>query len=440
MTTTSNTTKQEQEGILPPYASASEVKASTIQPSFTTTDPLVGALDARTGLFINKDGSLLLNGYPVHCLSQTDDPHRLLCYTEQPDGAGQPVATGDLLAAAYESGHAQAEHRDAWLAAYVRARAALNEALTLYAVTSVSSVLKNLKGSDDFLEAIDHVRAVLPRIPTQLESEETLFASCTCLAMEMRAVSDDFERGDFASYLPRIRGGRIFLEAILQVKKALMQLPLSPPPAQEYKDMPASDMHNAPATRSVIDKKEEYHPLRDEILKQIDWQQALFLAVLTAGGIFLSLALQPGVSGLVAMILPIVGLGLAIKLAAHDLRTGQINYHLRFVLKSPWEILRRLLFDGSEISQEEHQILKEQGIVVGATTQGKKPLAPPLPNMQMLANRIVFATIYATALGIGVIRTYQDILRADPLSIFIWLLAFAATGTTLYILRRKRVR
>jgi len=199
---------------------------------------------------------------------------------------------------------------------------------------------------------------------------------------------------------------------------------------------PTSD---AQATKSVIQKAQEYEPLHDEILKQMDLQQQLFLAVLTAGGIFLSLALQPGVSGLVALILPVVGLGLAIKLSAHDLRTGQINYHLRFVLKSPWEIIRRILFSGSTINDEERQILLEQGIDVQAPEK-KHELAPLLPNMHELGNRVVFGTIYAAALGIGTLRTYQDVLRFDPLTLFLWGLSFSASAATMYVLQRRRVR
>lgn len=204
----------------------------------------------------------------------------------------------------------------------------------------------------------------------------------------------------------------------------------------QQQETPAPDGR---ATKSVIQKAEEYEPLHDEILKQMDLQQQLFLAVLTAGGIFLSLALQPGVSGLVALILPVVGLGLAIKLSAHDLRTGQINYYLRFVLKSPWEIIRRLLFSGSKISDEESQILLEQGIDVQAPEK-KHELAPLLPNMHELGNRVVFGTIYAAALGIGTIRTYHNALHFDLLTLFLWGLAFFATAATLYVLQRRRVR
>jgi hypothetical protein len=171
----------------------------------------------------------------------------------------------------------------------------------------------------------------------------------------------------------------------------------------------------------------------------MDLQQQLFLAVLTAGGIFLSLALQPGVSGLVALILPVVGLGLAIKLSAHDLRTGQINYYLRFVLKSPWEIIRRLLFSGSKISDEESQILLEQAIDVQAPEK-KHQLSPLFPNMHAVGNGVVFLTIHIVALGVGMIRTYHDAAHGDPLTLFLWVTALLATVATMYTLQRRRVR
>lgn len=190
---------------------------------------------------------------------------------------------------------------------------------------------------------------------------------------------------------------------------------------------------------SVINKEDEYEPLRDEVLEQLKLQQPLFLAVLTAGGIFLSMALQPTTSGLVAMIFPVVGLGLAVKIAAHDSRVGQITYHLRFMLRSCWEIVRRYLFNGSKLSQEELQVLREQGIVL-PPQDNKHQLAPLFPDMHALSNRIVFLTMYAAALGIGMIRTYRDVMRGDLLSIFIWALAFFATAMTIYVLQRRRVR
>lgn len=175
------------------------------------------------------------------------------------------------------------------------------------------------------------------------------------------------------------------------------------------------------------------------MLEQLKLQQPLFLAVLTAGGIFLSMALQPTTSGLVAMIFPIVGLGLAVKISAHDSRVGQITYYLRFILRSCWEIARRRLFHASRLSEEEHQVLREQGISLPPSHK-KHQLAPLFPDMHALSNRIVFLTMYAAALGIGVIRTYRDALHLDALTLFIWGLAFFATFATMYVLQRRRVR
>ena len=86
---------------------------------------------------------------------------------------------------------------------------------------------------------------------------------------------------------------------------------------------------------AIIRKEDEAPALRDEILKQIDWQQPLFLAVFFGGSTFLALGIQPALSGLTVMIFPVVALALALKLSAHDLRTGQINFYLRYILHSP---------------------------------------------------------------------------------------------------------
>lgn len=334
MTTASNTTAQQEEGILPPYASASETKASTVQPSLTTTDPLVGTLDARVGLFINEDGSLLLDGYPVRRLSQTDDPHRLLCYTKQQDGAGQPIAAGDLLAAAHESGHAQAEHQDAWLAAYVRARAALSEALTLYAVTSVGSVLKNLKGSDGFLETIDHVRATLPRLPAQFGDEETLFAACVCLGQFLKTLSDDFERGELLSPLTRVRGGQVFLEAFQQVRDALIQLPLFQHAYQRQRHSlsPEKQQVVRPAPSSVEENLfvEQYKLHQDEILRDKDSRRALMLKVLEIAGVFLSIGIvNIAGTGAVDLAYPLLSLFLAIEWRRDNDKIGSNRRFIR---------------------------------------------------------------------------------------------------------------
>ena len=182
---------------------------------------------------------------------------------------------------------------------------------------------------------------------------------------------------------------------------------------------------------SVIRKEEEGSWLRDEILKQIDWQQPLLLAVFFGGGTFLSLGLQPNVSGLTAMVFPIAALALALKLSAHDLRTGQINFYLRYVLRSPWEIVRRRLFNGKSIDQGEQRVLEEQGIVITSEL---------LEAAQKLKSPIADFTFEAASLGIGVIRTYPEALHHDLLTLFVWFLSALATFLTIVVLRRRRVR
>jgi hypothetical protein len=192
---------------------------------------------------------------------------------------------------------------------------------------------------------------------------------------------------------------------------------------------------------AIIRKEDEAPALRDEILKQIDWQPPLFLAVFFGGSTFLTLGLQPGISGLTVMIYPLAALALALKLSAHDLRTGQINFYLRSVLRSPWEIVRRLLFNGSDITEAERGILAEQGIILSAQLiQEAQKLRPPISDVHALANRLAFLTMEFAAVGIGVIRTYPAALRHDILTIFVWSLSILATLLTTIALGRKRVR
>lgn len=206
----------------------------------------------------------------------------------------------------------------------------------------------------------------------------------------------------------------------------------------------AQDEHHAPdgqTESAIIRKEDEALVLRDEILKQIDWQQPLLLAVFFGGSTFLTLGLQPTLSGLTVMIFPVAALALALKLSAHDLRTGQINFYLRYVLHSPWEIVRRLLFNGSDITKSEQSILAEQGIIISSQLiQEAKKLRPPISDTHALANRLAFLTMEFAALGIGVIRTYSAALRYDFLTIFVWVLSALATILTMVVLGRRRVR
>lgn len=212
-------------------------------------------------------------------------------------------------------------------------------------------------------------------------------------------------------------------------------------------DAPTTEAADAqPHTRrsngdAIIRKEDEAPALRDEILKQIDWQQPLFLAVFFGGSTFLTLGLQPARSGLAVMIFPVAALALALKLSAHDLRTGQINFYLRSVLRSPWEIVRRLLFNGSDITEAEQRILAGQGIILSPQLiQEAQKLKPPISDTHALANRLAFLTMEFAALGIGVIRTYPAALRYDLLTLFVWSLSALATLLTMVVLGRKRVR
>lgn len=410
--------------------------ASVAGPSPTLSIPAA----ERPSLTIGPVGNLLLDSEQIERIEMLEGPQRLYCATNR--GAQTTISASDLFSliglAAIDID--QQHH----LTTYAQLYGSLQGVLSLFGATSVGVVLRSLKGCDGFLEVVDHTKLALPRFPMQFADAQELLATNLCLLSLVKKMNDSFERGELASCVERIRGGSVFLEAIRQLQSVLAIVPQSQllgtvSSSAAGAELVRGEQHAASLKHSVIDKKEEFGPLRDEVLEQLKLQQPLFLAVLTAGGIFLSMALQPTTSGLVAMIFPIIGLGLAVKIAAHDSRVGQITYHLRFILKSCWEIVRRYLFNGSQISEEEHQVLREQGIVLPPQDK-KHRLAPLFPDMHALSNRIVFLTMYVAALGIGGIRTYHEALHLDPLTLFIWTVSLFATGATMYVLQRRRVR
>lgn len=329
----------------------------------------------------------------------------------------------------------------AQLAAYTHAYAALQECLTVQSVTSVSYALRAWIVGEQITETISHVRTQLSLLPVQLCAEAEVFAGCVQLRSIISILLHSFAQHDLTSYIERVQGGTLFLASICRLHELASQLPS----LADAGDLPepcwnTCFFHDEQVKRySVISKENEYEPLRAEIVEQVKLQQSYVLAIFTVSSLFLLVGLQPGISGLVVLLEPVVGLGIAMKIAAHDLRVGQLNLYLRSVLRSTWEIWRRSTFNGVAINDAERLVLAEQHIDV--TTTGKKHLLTPrVANMQALANRWVFMANYLAALGIGVIRTYPQAFHFDLLTIFVWLCSFSTAACTWVVLQRRRVR
>jgi hypothetical protein len=276
----------EHTGILPPYADPA------LQPGLLPQTAQLAMVNEVNGLSVQHDGTLTLYGQPIKHCTLAANPSQLLCTLHE--GGHATVSARDLFTAAIAGGHIQQDQQDLWLTAYIRARAALSEVLTLYAVTSVSSVLNGIKGSDDFLEALDHARATLPRFPTQFDDEVALFAACICLGQLLKTMSDDFQRGTVASCLPYVRGGRVFLEAFLQVQEALIQLPLLQSACQVQQESTRPGKQQPSQAVSSVEEDlfvDQYRLHQDEILRDKDSRRALVIKTLEIAGVFLSIGI-----------------------------------------------------------------------------------------------------------------------------------------------------
>lgn len=188
-----------------------------------------------------------------------------------------------------------------------------------------------------------------------------------------------------------------------------------------------------------IKKEDEAPQLREEIGQRVGLQDALFLAAISATGLVAGLAIQ--FNGLVAALIPVVLLPIALRINSHSTRVGQLNFTLRFVLKSPWEIVRRWLFDGELPSSEEMQILAEQGIVITREMLDAARKQQTLFREQKTIEKwLLFGGFNFMALTILATKTYQQIQAIDPLSLGVWMVALAATIISIPALQHKRVR
>src|SRR5215813_90608 len=114
--------------------------------------------------------------------------------------------------------------------------------------------------------------------------------------------------------------------------------------------------------KSGVAATDERADLFGEILHRIDKIENLFQMIFLGGLTFLGVVVQPSIDAHTGFVLPLAVCAIFLKVAKHDRRIGQITFYLRYILGSSWEILRRHLFDGAPLSEQDQAILAEQGI------------------------------------------------------------------------------
>ncbi len=208
-------------------------------------------------------------------------------------------------------------------------------------------------------------------------------------------------------------------------------------PAQP--DMPITPSEQS-FRHSITDKREEQPWLRDEIRSRLGLGKDFFTQIFTVSAFLLPLSLQ--FSGLIGMLIPPIGLALAFKIGGNDLKNGQINFYLRRALRSVWEIFRRYVYEGHTITREERAILKEQEVLLPeAEIQWiRNQLSPRFSSLSAWGDKWGFLVFYAIGGGVGITRTYVDVLHGNPTTWFIWISAVIATVLTIMVMGRKRIR
>lgn len=335
------------------------------------------------------------------------------------------------------------------LTLHLRAYRAFNELQDLLTVTSLRYVLPHIEGGEHVLETLTHAKNMLHESKHLNNTMPDAVLGAQVIArLGIISVLESFIHAGIIPSIKTMKGGRLILTSLEHLQELLpyFSIPSADNDIEhllnfELTDGDLDDPLPAPERVSIISKESEVEKLREEIPQQLTLQQNLFLAMFYGSIPLLSLSLQPGVSGLTAMILPIAGFALVLKIAGHDLRVGQIGYILRRVLCSPYEITRRVLFDQSKPSPLEQRVIQEQHIdITSDMLQETRQLKPALPGLQVLGNRLGFMTFDIPAVGIAVLRTYSDVLHLNMLTIFTWLLGITATVLTWLILERKRIR
>ena len=192
--------------------------------------------------------------------------------------------------------------------------------------------------------------------------------------------------------------------------------------------------------KSTIAATDEGNSLFGEILHRIDKIENLFQMIFLGGLTFLGVVVQPGIDPHTGFLLPLAVCAIFLKIAKHDRRIAQITFYLRYILGSSWEIIRRHLFDGTPLSDEDQAILAEQGIVI---TSQMRTLAARLQvksRLDFWSNAITISVFSGTAICIASFRTWYLLLSLDPLTMCLWALGYAAILLSIFLAVRKRVR
>ncbi|GCE32092.1 hypothetical protein KDA_75760 [Dictyobacter alpinus] len=424
-----------------------------LPPSSAVVEAAAPAITLSTGETLQRrlDGSVSIGEWPIIRVTPHGLPTQVRCIVQCPDeGTNEyDIAANDLLLVSLEGSGIRREAEAQWFSAYTYAKSMLKGLTTVFSETAVGSALPYSWGGQDLLKAITQAEEVASLFPSQFPDAASLFAASVSLQEVITAITSSCEQRDIVPFLASVMGGQAFLEVFSQLQNARLQLPViqqNTAPTLHGPDQAvntsAIDQQNQV---SIIRKEDEAERLHGEIVDNKNPLTQLFLAMILGATSFLAIVLQPNVAPFTACLLPLASLAIAFKIAAYDLRPGQINFYLRRVLLSPWEIIRRILFDGSQPSEQELTVLREQNIVITeALLQAATALKPPFPDMQSTANRLAILIFEGAAIGVLIVRGIDAIAQRDIASLAQALLALAissiATFYSFKVLKRKRVR
>ena len=167
----------------------------------------------------------------------------------------------------------------------------------------------------------------------------------------------------------------------------------------------------------------EYGSLRSEIAKRVELRQQVLLALLSIAGVFFSIGVQPGISGLTVLVYPIIALFLAAAWTHNDLRIGQITLYLRT------RVEQRYMGEEGGWETYRHSTFKSEG---KQRADKMHPLAASAGKLA-LSTRGLFLTTQGLAIAIGAARTFPMLLHPDTLPLVALLLAAALLSTILTV-------
>lgn len=195
-----------------------------------------------------------------------------------------------------------------------------------------------------------------------------------------------------------------------------------------------------PELRRTIAATDERESLFGEVLHRIDKIEGLFQMTFLGGLTFLSVVVQPSIDPHTGFLLPLAVCAIFLKVAKHDRRIGQITFHLRYVLGSCWEIIRRHLFDGTPLTDDDQAILTMNDITITEQMRAMAARLQMKSKLDFWSNTITIAVFSGTSLCIASFRTWHVLLALDPLTICLWVLGYVAVLISILSAVRKRIR